>query len=147
MFPSHDRGEEGQYALPKLFGEEGGIGAAFDQVKTNLGFASDTAGISTEAAEQIGAKAGTPIDQLTATQKADLKLGIDSGVIKNAAAGVPFEALANTAALTVPPLVAAATPEDEGSIEDRFPGFYSLYPENTYFGHFGNRVPTAADGS
>jgi len=140
-------GDPGQYALPKLFSGEGGIGAAFDQVKTNLGFASDTAGISSEAAEAIGADAGTPIKDLTDVQKADLKLGIDSGVIKNPAAGVPFAALANTAALTVPPLVAAAGAEkDDRSMEEKFPGFYNIYPENTYYGMFGNRVPTVADG-
>ena len=135
------------YALGKLFSGEGGIGAAFDQVKTNLGFASDTAGISSEAAEAIGAEAGTPIKNLTDVQKADLKLGIDSGVIKNAAAGVPFEALANTAALVAPPLIAAAgAEEDDRSMEEKFPGFYSIYPENAYMGMFGNRVPTVADG-
>jgi len=140
-------GDPGQYALPKLFSGEGGIGAAFDQVKTNLGFASDTAGISSEAAEAIGAEAGTPIKNLTDVQKADLKLGIDSGVIKNAAAGVPFEALANTAALVAPPLIAAAgAEEDDRSMEEKFPGFYSIYPENAYMGMFGNRVPTVADG-
>ena len=140
-------GGEGDYALGKLFDKQGGIGAAFDQVKTNLGFASDTAGISTEAAEAIGADAGTPIKDLTDIQKADLKLGIDSGVIKNAAAGVPFAALANTAALTLPPLVAAASEdEDDRSLEEKYPGFYNIYPETPYYGMFGNRVPTVADG-
>jgi hypothetical protein len=32
------------------------------------------------------------------------------------------------------------------SMEERFPGFYNIYPENAYMGMFGNRVPTVADG-
>lgn len=140
-------GAEGQYALPKLFGEEGDIGAAFDQVKSNLGFANEAAGLSSEAAEAIGAEPNTMISDLTDIQKADLKLGIDSGVIKNAAAstGTNFEALANTAAFTVPPLIAATTPEDQGSIMDD-ESFASLYPNQPYYGMFGNQMPMVADG-
>ena len=41
-------GEPGQYALPKLFSGGGWYWRSKPQVKTNLGFASDTAGISTE---------------------------------------------------------------------------------------------------
>tara|TARA_R110001592_G_scaffold130963_2_gene344487 strand:+ start:3048 stop:4202 length:1155 start_codon:yes stop_codon:yes gene_type:complete len=146
-------GAEGEYALPKLFSGEGGIGSAFDQVKTNLGFASDSAGISAEAAEAIGAEPNTMISDLTAAQKTDLKLGVDLGTIKNAAAssGGNFGAYANTAALLGPPLIEAATPEEEPSIMDD-ESFTSLYPRNPYYGQFGNRMPEnyqmsfAADG-
>ena len=138
-------GDPGQYALPKLFGEEGGIGAAFDQVKSNLGFVNEAAGLSSEAAEQIGVEPGTLIKDLSTDQAANLKFGVDSGIIKNAAAstGTNFGALANTAAFVVPPLMAGMTPEEaQGPGED----FYNIYPSVPYFGQFGNRVPTAADG-
>ena len=35
-------GTKGEYALPHLFKDQGGIGAAFDRVKSNLGFSAPT---------------------------------------------------------------------------------------------------------
>jgi len=150
-------GDPGQYALPKLFSGEGGIGAAFDQVKSNLGFAAAGNTVSPAQAQLLGdpSLVDTPLADLSASQAQSLisdgGAKIVGGEIVNPAAGASFEALANTAALTVPPLVAAATPKDEGSIMDD-ESFTSLYPRNTYFGQFGNRIPNnyqmsfAADG-
>ena len=137
-------GDPGQYALPKLFSGEGGIGAAFDQVKTNLGF--ETAG--SEVLDQEAKNAILESKNLDPS-KISFEQAVDSGFIKSPAApsGANFEALANTAALTLPPLVAAAgEDEDDRSQEEKYPGFYNIYPETPYYGMFGNRVPTVADG-
>jgi hypothetical protein len=144
-------GKGDNYALRDLFssGEGGGLGTAFERVGQNLGFGSESAGVSAEAAKQIGVDPGTALKDLTADQVNLLNTGVESGLIKNAAAGsgAGLGAFANTAALVAPPLIAGLQPEDEGSLEDRFPGFYSLYPQDTYYGQFGNRMPSfAANG-
>ena len=51
----------------------------------------------------------------------------------------------NTAALAAPALYTLGQEEDLGDPKDRFPGFYNIYPENTYFGMFGNRMPNIND--
>jgi hypothetical protein len=136
-------GDPGQYALPKLFSGEGGIGAAFDQVKTNLGF--ETAG--SEVLDQEAKNAILESKNLDPS-KISFEQAVDSGFIKSPAApsGANLEALANTAALVAPPLIASAGQEEDMSMEERFPGFYNIYPETPYYGMFGNRVPTVADG-
>jgi hypothetical protein len=136
-------GDPGQYALPKLFSGEGGIGAAFDQVKTNLGF--ETAG--SEVLDQEAKNAILEAQNLDPS-KISFEQAVDSGYIKSPAAqsGANLGALANTAALVAPPLIASAGQEEDMSMEERFPGFYNIYPENAYLGMFGNRVPTVADG-
>jgi hypothetical protein len=144
-------GKGDNYALRDLFssGEGGGLGTAFERVGQNLGFGSESAGVSAEAAKQIGVDPGTALKDLTTEQVNLLNTGVESGLIKNAAAGsgAGLGAYANAAALVAPPLIAGLQPEDEGSLEDRFPGFYSLYPQDTYYGQFGNRMPSfAANG-
>jgi hypothetical protein len=136
-------GDPGQYALPKLFSGEGGIGAAFDQVKTNLGF--ETAG--SEVLDQEAKNAILESKNLDPS-KISFEQAVDSGFIKSPAApsGANLEALANTAALVAPPLIASAGQEEDMSMEEKFPGFYNIYPETPYYGMFGNRVPTVADG-
>ena len=146
-------GSNPNYALEGIFSGDTKIGDAFTRVGQNLGFGTESAGLSAEAAQQIGAEPGATLAELNTEQLNLLDKGVESGLIKNAAAGSGsnFAALANTAALTLPPLVAATTPEDEGSIMDD-ESFTSLYPRNTYFGQFGNRIPDnyqmsfAADG-
>jgi len=55
-------------------------------------------------------------------------------------------ALGTIGAASLPLITQALKPEDKGSIEDKFPGFYSLYPQDPYYGQFGNQMPMAADG-
>ena len=145
-------GDPGQYALPKLFSGEGGIGAAFDQVKTNLGF--ETAGTTVnEAQAQLLGDSNLVGTDLGSLNSAQAQLLTDSGGAKvvggkliNPAASPGIGAIGNVAALTLPPLIASAGQEEDMSMEERFPGFYNIYPETPYYGMFGNRVPTVADG-
>ena len=147
-------GDPGQYALRDLFssGEGGGLGTAFERVGQNLGFASESAGLSTEAAQQIGAEPGARLADLSSEQLNLLDKGVESGIIKNAAnTGAGLGAYINTAALTVPPLVAFSKDLEE---EPKGPGadFFNIYPSTPYYGQFGNRIPDnlqmsfAADG-
>ena len=56
-------GKGDNYALRDLFssGEGGGLGTAFERVGQNLGFGSESAGVSAEAAKQIGVDPGTAL--------------------------------------------------------------------------------------
>jgi len=141
-------GSNPNYALEGIFSGDTKIGDAFTRVGENLGFVQDSAGLSTRGAQELGLDAGTPIGDIPLD---DIKKLKEAGINPVAKAGMNFGALANTAALTVPPLVAAATPEDQDSIMDNS-SFASLYPQNPYMGQFGNRIPDnyqmsfAADG-
>ena len=148
-------GDPGGYALRDIFssGEGGGLGTAFERVGQNLGFGQEASGLSTEAAQQIGVDPGTALKDLSSEQVNLLNTGVESGLIKNAAAGTKagLGAYANTAALLVPPLIGSMAEEDESSIMDD-PSFASLYPQNPYMGQYGNQMPSnyqmsfAADG-
>jgi len=141
-------GDPGGYALEGIFSGDTKIGDAFTRVGENLGFVQDRAGLSAEAAGELGLKEGTLIGEVPQEGLDKLaKAGIDA----KAKSGINLGALANTAALSAPLLYSMATPEDQGSIMDD-ESFTSLYPRNTYFGQFGNRIPDnyqmsfAADG-
>tara|TARA_Y100000004_G_scaffold40551_1_gene43922 strand:- start:884 stop:2035 length:1152 start_codon:yes stop_codon:yes gene_type:complete len=148
-------GKGENYALRDLFskGDEGGIGTAFQRVGENLGFGQEASGATvTEDMEKFtGIEAGTPISEIDPAIAEKYGYTYKSGQLINPASKAGFGAYANTAAFLGPPLVAAVTPEDQGSIMDD-PSFASLYPQNTYFGQFGNRIPNnyqmsfAADG-
>ena len=138
-------GDPGQYALRDLFssGEGGGLGTAFERVGQNLGFGQEAAGQTlTEGQQNILEAKGIDPSKITYED------AVSTNLIKPAASKpIGLGALANTAAFVAPPLIAGLQPEDEGSLEDRFPGFYSLYPQDTYYGQFGNRMPSfAANG-
>lgn len=135
-------GSNPNYALEGIFSGDTKIGDAFTRVGENLGFVQDSAGLSAEAARELGLKEGTPIGQVP---KESLELLTEAGIDAKAKSGMNFGALANTAALAAPALYAMSQPEDLGSMEDRFPGFYNIYPKNTYFGQFGNRMPNIND--
>ena len=114
----------------------------FDQLGQNLGFGQETAGQTlTEGQKTILEAQGVDPSKITYQDAVSMDL-IKEAPKSKAGLG----AYANLASIAAPALYEASKPEDLGSMEDRFPGFYSLYPENTYFGQFGNRVPTAADG-
>ena len=132
----------GNYALEGIFSGDTKIGDAFTRVGENLGFVQDSAGLSTRGAQELGLDAGTPIGDIPLD---DIKKLKEAGINPVAKAGMNFGALANTAALAAPALYAMSQPEDLGDPRDRFPGFYNIYPENTYFGQFGNRMPNIND--
>ena len=129
-----------------IFSGDTKIGDAFTKVGQNLGFGQESAGLSSEAAKQIGAEPGDVLADLSAEQVKLLDTGVKSGLIKNAAnTGGGLGAYLNTAALAAPALYTLGQEEDLGDPKDRFPGFYNIYPENTYFGMFGNRTPNIND--
>lgn len=140
-------GKGDNYALRDLFksGEEGGIGTAFERVGENLGFVQGSAG--SEVLDQEAKNAILESKKLDPS-KISFEQAVESGYIKSPVApkaGMNFGALANTAALAAPLLYTMSQPEDLGDPRDRFPGFYNIYPENTYFGQFGNRMPNIND--
>ena len=135
-----------------IFSGDTSLGDAFGQVQSNLGFGQESAGLSSEAAKQIGAEPGDVLADLSAEQLNLLDKGVESGIIKNAAnTGGGLGAYLNTAALAAPALYTLAQPEEEQSMEERFPGFFNVFPERPFMGQFGNIVPsqqvqTVADG-
>ena len=88
-------------------------------------------------------------DALSSTEKlaeleANKKL-YKQGIFDNPAA------LGTIAAASAPVLYSFAQPEEEQSMEERFPGFFNVFPERPFMGQFGNIVPsqqvaTVADG-
>jgi len=73
-------GDPGQYALPKLFGDQGGIGAAFDQVQSNLGFGETTSNeiLTKGQAQALGVPEGTLRQEMIDIGKIDPKTAITS---------------------------------------------------------------------
>jgi len=139
---------------PYAFTSKEGI---FNQLGQNLGFGAASTEINpaqaqllgdpTLAGEQLSSLGSEQMQLLTKSGGAD----IVGGKLVNPAAKAGFDSYANTAALLGPPLIEAATPEEEPSIMDD-ESFTSLYPRNPYYGQFGNRYPEnyqmsfAADG-
>ena len=134
-------GSNPNYALEGIFSGDTKIGDAFTRVGENLGFVQDSAGLSSEAAQELGLKEGTLIGDVPQEGLDKLaKAGIDA----KAKSGINLGALANTAALSAPLLYSMAQEEEpQGPGED----FYNIYPKIPYYGQFGNRMPSfAADG-
>ena len=133
----------GNYALEGVFSGDTKIGDAFTRVGENLGFVQDSAGqeVLSEGQKSILEAQGIDPSKITYED------AVSTDLIKPVATkgGMNFKALANTAALAAPALYAMSQPEDLGDPRDRFPGFYNIYPENTYFGQFGNRMPNIND--
>ena len=139
-------GSNPNYALEGIFSGDTKIGDAFTRVGENLGYVQDSAGLSAEAAQELGLKEGTLIGDVPQESLDKLaKAGIDA----KAKSGINLGALANTAALSAPLLYSMAQEEEpKGPGED----FFNIYPKNTYYGQYGNLMPSnyqmsfAADG-
>jgi len=152
-------GDPGGYALRDIFssGEGGGLGTAFERVGQNLGFQSASTEVNPAQAELLGDStlAGKELSSLGSDQMQILTQSggakIVDGQLINPAAKVGLGALTNTAALLAPPLIGSMAEEDESSVMDNS-SFASLYPQNPYYGQFGNQMPSnyqmpmAADG-
>jgi len=152
-------GDPGQYALRDLFssGEGGGLGTAFERVGQNLGFGAAENTVNPAQAQLLGdpSLVDTPLADLSASQAQSLisdgGAKIVGGNLINPAAGAGLGTYINTAALTVPPLVALSKDLEE---EPKGLGadFFNIYPSTPYYGQFGNRIPDnlqmsfAADG-
>ena len=134
---------------PYAFTSDQGI---LSQLGENLGFQSAGTQVNEAQAQLLGDSEllGKELGTLTSEQAQLLtKSGgakIVDGKLINPAAKAGLDTFANTAALVAPPLIASVGQEEDMSMEERFPGFYNIYPENAYMGMFGNRVPTVADG-
>ena len=131
-------GKGDDYALAKLFGDQGGIGPAFNQVKRNLGFgaSTNTAGLSAEASKQLGVEQGTLIKDLSTTQKKDLQFLMDTGVIKS-----PVSAAATNWAPWLKAGSAFAPAIIEGLKQDDSPmgmphGWDNIYPSSPWYGNW-----------
>jgi hypothetical protein len=136
-------GDPGGYALEGVFSGDTKIGDAFTRVGQNLGFGQEASGATvTEDMEKFtGIEAGTPISEIDPTIAKKYGYAYRAGELVNPASKAGLGAYANLAALAAPALYTMSQPEDLGDPRDRFPGFYNIYPENTYFGQFGNRMP------
>ena len=139
-------GSNPNYALEGIFSGDTKIGDAFTRVGENLGYVQDSAGLSAEAAQELGLKEGTLIGDVPQESLDKLaKAGIDA----KAKSGINLGALANTAALSAPLLYSMAQEE-----EPKGPGgdFFNIYPSTPYYGQYGNLMPSnyqmsfAADG-
>jgi hypothetical protein len=132
------------YALRDLFskGDKGGIGTAFQRVGENLGFVQEAAGEKVLSEGQKNILEAQGIDPTSVTYDDLVSMDIVKAADpKKAGLG----AYLNTAALAAPALYTLGQEENLGDPKDRFPGFYNIYPENTYFGMFGNRTPNIND--
>jgi hypothetical protein len=137
----------GNYALEGIFGGDTKIGDAFTKVGQNLGFGQEAAGatVTEDMAKVTGIEAGTPISQIDPDIARAYGFEYKGGQLINPASKAGLGAYLNTAALAAPALYTLGQEEDLGDPKDRFPGFYNIYPENTYFGMFGNRTPNIND--
>ena len=140
-------GPDANYALEGIFSGDTKIGDAFTKVGQNLGFGQEAAGatVTEDMAKVTGIEAGTPISQIDPTIAKAYGFEYKGGQLINPASKAGLGAYLNTAALAAPALYTLGQTEDPGDPRDRFPGFYNIYPENTYFGMFGNRVPSIND--
>ena len=121
-----------------IFSGDRSIGDAFTQAGQNLGFGQEAAGqkVLSEGQKSILEAQGVDPSSVTYDDLVSMDM-IKPAAQKKAGLG----AFANAAALAAPALYAMSQPEELGDPRDRFPGFYDIYPENTYFGQFGNRMP------
>jgi len=135
--------QAGNYALDGIFSGDTKIGDAFTQAGQNLGFGQEAAGATISADQSVatGIPVDTPISQIDPGVAKQLGYTYRAGELVNPASKAGLGAYFNTAAAVAPALYAMSQPEELGDPRDRFPGFYDIYPENTYFGQFGNRMP------
>ena len=93
-----------------------------------------------------GIPVDTPISQIDPSVSKQLGYTYRAGELVNPASKAGLGAYANLAALSAPALYQMSKTPDEPSIMDD-ESFTSLYPSQTYYGMFGNRMPSfAADG-
>ena len=135
---------------PYAFTSDQGI---LSQLGENLGFKTAGNTVNEAQAQLLGDSSlvDKPLADLSSSQAQMLidqgGANIVDGKLINPAGKADFKTYANVAALVAPPLIdAASVDEDDRSMEEKFPGFYNIYPETPYYGMFGNRVPTVADG-
>ncbi len=142
-------GKGDNYALSDIFsGKEGALSDAFGKVQSNLGFGQEAAGATISADQSLatGIPVDTPISQIDPSVAKQLGYTYRAGELVNPASKAGLGAYANLAALSAPALYQMSKTPDEPSIMDD-ESFTSLYPSQTYYGMFGNRMPSfAADG-
>jgi len=132
----------GNYALDGIFSGETSIGDAFTQAGQNLGFGQQAAGEQVLSEGQKNILQSQGIDPSTITYDDAVSMDLVKAAPKSKAG---LGAYANLAALAAPALYQASQPEETTSIMDNT-SFASLYPNQPYYGMFGNQMPMVADG-
>ena len=134
-------GKDDDYALAKLFGDQGGIGPAFNQVKHNLGFGKATSGtqLTAQQAEIAGegAKVGDSVSKLTDSQADRLMnrgFEFKHGELINPASAANWAPWLKVGSAFAPAIV-------EGLKQDDSPmgmphGWDNIYPSSPWYGNW-----------
>ena len=134
-------GKDDDYALAKLFGDQGGIGPAFNQVKHNLGFGKATSGTQLTAKQAEiageGAKVGDSVSKLTDSQADRLMnrgFEFKHGELINPASAANWAPWLKVGSAFAPAIV-------EGLKQDDSPmgmphGWDNIYPSSPWYGNW-----------
>ena len=134
-------GKDDDYALAKLFGDQGGIGPAFNQVKHNLGFGKATSGTQLTAKQAEiageGAKVGDSVSKLTDSQADRLMnrgFEFKHGELINPASAANWAPWLKAGSAFAPAIV-------EGLKQDDSPmgmphGWDNIYPSSPWYGNW-----------
>ena len=134
-------GKDDDYALAKLFGDQGGIGPAFNQVKHNLGFGKATSGTQLTAKQAEiageGAKVGDSVSKLTDSQADRLMnrgFEFKHGELINPASATNWAPWLKVGSAFAPAIV-------EGLKQDDSPmgmphGWDNIYPSSPWYGNW-----------
>ena len=134
-------GKDDDYALAKLFGDQGGIGPAFNQVKHNLGFGKATSGTQLTAKQAEiageGAKVGDSVSKLTDSQADRLMnrgFEFKHGELINPASATNWAPWLKAGSAFAPAIV-------EGLKQDDSPmgmphGWDNIYPSSPWYGNW-----------
>jgi len=126
------------YALAKLFGDQGGIGPAFDQVKKNLGFGK-TAGsqkLDAETISQLGLEDNATWADIAKDESLRKRHDwlVKKGVIKNPASAANWAPWLKAGSAFSPAILEGMKPDDSPMGMPH--GWDNIYPSNPWYGNW-----------